>query len=1197
MVKLCRACGYINRDDALECEECHSLFDDKLNSLVNNDIIEDKIEENNDSNEYQPSEIISISDILKQNNEDVISDQNQYVPDDTTNITINNTNENVFNDYNKEDNSPQYVSDFLYSKNGDSDSYTLDENQFIGDPNQIEEFDETSDDSNTVSDFLYDSNQNNSSYESTSSIDINDDFDFTSVSDFLYGNSQATDNNTNDYSNKIGLEDDFDAEEDVTNILYNNHNINTNEIIDESKIETFDDDLINTNEVRPFDIIYSDSQEKNVSNFLYDEDSNAIEETTTENNILDETAVNENDILEEISPFVQEMSNVEVYEPADIDESYVYNEQASDENEIPEEINELVEETVPISENIDLLSPADAEENFDVLSNDNSNIKSFDTLSDDVLESKDVLEETINDNVTILSDEEINEEVDKELKDATYMQGLDISNILSYGNEEEANQTDSTVETENEQDNTQTSTKTGLLDTLKQIFSLSSSSSKELSKEELDKEYNNGTNDSNNENFDDSNIGPLENLNSSKPSTPKPSGFTNIKPMEIRRKSVDNINKAVKTSDDEELANAFEVFENVGSYKKEKEEAPQTVIYDDLSSINKVNTEEETNQTAIPSKEDKKSKKSKLIKGKKQIIEKPLSRKQTIIRRSIALSFAVAAIIIAIVVISRVNKEKELNAYAARLAANNDVSYTYLYNSLLEKGYSEEESFKAIESLNIDFADNALNIIYTVAQDSNKLSTKEEVKNILVGKGFANSEIEKAMSIVDWSKFLNIYIDACVAKIKELDKNTIIKSIQDAGYTTTEIEYIKKNSDWTKLAKKNLDSYLNNEEDTLHTKEEAKIYLVEKGYSDQDIDNTFKNYEWDVYAYQYLTKYLEQKEEAGTTIESSRITYTQILKDAKFDEEEIELVMGRFDFASYAKSKIDTTISEGSNFVDKNKVKESLEKEGYTKEEIESALKETDWKTTAIDSLKSLDNRKLSKKEMIQKLTDAGYSDEEIEYVNKNYGWTEQAENYLAFIRLEKKNGNEEHLRSLLTDSGYTTEEINKLIEKVDKNLDYFKNAAKEDIEDISSDTGFSRKKVRKYLSELNYGSDEIDAVIKSYAKSWKSIAESFIKSLNINSRSEARKALQNDEFTSEEIESAISSINASSWSQICVDYAKSIYDQEGDDDKCEDYKLYKNNNKNETSIAKALKAVEYSDEEISSALNKVFTIAPCTVN
>ena len=325
------------------------------------------------------------------------------------------------------------------------------------------------------------------------------------------------------------------------------------------------------------------------------------------------------------------------------------------------------------------------------------------------------------------------------------------------------------------------------------------------------------------------------------------------------------------------------------------------------------------------------------------------------------------------------------------------------------------------------------------------------------------------------------------------------------------------------------------------------------------------------------------------SIESSRISYTKILEDAKFDEEDIELVMGRFDFASYAKSKIDTTISEGSDFVDKKSVKESLEKEGYTEEEIEKALKETDWNTAAVDSLKSLDNRKLSKKEMIQKLTDAGYSDDEIAYVNKNYDWKDQGNKYIEFLNSENKNGNEEHLRSILTENGYTADEVDKLIFSL--SLDYFTNAAKEDIKEISSDTDFSRKKVKNYLSDLNYGSTEINAVINSLRDDWDVAASKYLKSLNINSKAEGRKALQDVEFTSSEIDYALSTISASNWTLMCIDYAKAIYNANDANTKCLDFNKYKK--REETSIAQTLKTAEYSNDDIETALANIFSREP----
>lgn len=1198
MVKLCRACGYINRDDALECEECHSLFDDKLNSIVNNN---NNIEDNSFSNEeeYKPTEIISMSDILKMNNEDVISDQNQYTPIENQNNIIDNPIYQNYEDTNNKEEEKQesYVTDFLYSKTGESEDFDIDENQLLVNTNQNFETDDNDYASNEVSNFLYSTSQEDqTSYETNNDYE---DFDQTSVSDFLYGgNSQSQDDNEESKIDEVELDENFDAEAPLTNILYGNSE--EKEIIEDSNYENNDSHV----EIKPFDIIYNDkSESKDVSNFLYTDEENIIEDSSKES-ITEETT--ESNILEE-----EEISNSDYYNivttPADADEEAntvlqdtLENEQVTNENQYDNAASTDVIKEIDVmkqdeneSESVQIEEVLDTDINQDVLSKDesdtNKNINEFDVLSND---EPSINKENIETESNVQLDEEyINNAVNEELKDATYMENLDISSILSYDSSIDENDSESTLEDNTKSDNADVdSTKTGLLDTLKQIFSFTSTNSKELSKDEIQKEYDKEVEiEDEEENETNNNSIKVED----KAETPRvarsasnPSGFNNIKPMEIKRRNTESVSKV--HDDDTELEDALKVFESAGTIKKDEEEekeTPKTVVYD-LNSP-KENKETVEIKSAVPSSEEEKSKKTKKLINKKAKEKRVLTQKQTFIRRSIVLSAVVACVVIAIVVISRVNKEKELNAYASRLAANNDVSYEYLYNSLLEKGYSEDESFKAIEALNIDFADNALNIIYTAAKDSNKLSSKETVRALLESKGFANSEIEKAMSSAEWDKYLLIYIDACISKTKELDKKTIIKTIEDAKFTTTEVEYVKRNADWPKLAKKNLSTYL--ADDELHTKEEAKKHLEDLGYSEQDIKTTSENYEWDVYAYQYLTKYLQQKEEEGVAIESSRITYTKILEDAKFDEEDIELVMGRFDFASYAKSKTDTIINEGSDFVDKKKVQESLEKEGYTKEEIESALKETDWNATAIASLKSLDNRKLSKKEMIQKLTDAGYSENEIAYVNKNYDWRDQGSKYIEFLNSENKNGNEEHLRSILTESGYSSDEVDKLIFSL--SLDYFTNAAKEDIKEISADTDFSRKKAKKFLSELNYGDTEINAVLNYLRDDWNSAASRYIKGLNVNSKAEARKALQNADFTSTEIEYALTTISSSNWTLMCIDYAKAIYNENDADTRCLDFNKYKKHE--ETSIAQTLKNGEYSNDDIETALSTIFAKTP----
>lgn len=1215
MVKLCRSCGYINRDDALECEECHSLFDSELNTRINGDN-----QEISDEDILSSSRILSIEDILKTNNEDVIDNQKQYVADD--NSVDNNTYETVNEDINEIDDTSnensQYVQDFLYSKNGESDYFDIDENQIVANNDQEDEIIEENNNMDDVSSFLYGGKQDDKIYNLNETLDINNNFDQSSISDVLSETNQdTTAENEIEEQHTETLADDFDATAAVTDFLYDNYH--KNEVEDNTQTEEKSDDYFVSSEieVNPIDIIYDNNNEsKSVSDFLYNVENNNTEKVTFEN------LADDNNVLEEYYVEAPDnISNDAVIIPADSEETLESASEEPADNNNEEEY--VVDETRTIESNEIIQETIDAEDSTSTLNNEFEEVsineenthndesvddELNDTLSDDVLEGEAIPTTPINED-DLLDEEAIIDQVNKELEDAAYMQNLGIDNILNYGNTEETatldtvenvdntteNAIDNTIDTiDSTIDNTEEieSTKTGLLDTLKQIFSFTSTNSKELSKKELQEELNEESFD-NTPNQVEQNVIEQKDTESqtydttadaiSIPTNIKATkGFSNIKPMEIRRKVVDK----VTTTSADDIEDALKVFESAGTIKKE-EKAPETVVYD-LPANDIVIDEKILNDSAIPKKDLPKKRKT-IIKGK----TKAVSKNQSIIRRSIALSAAVACIIITIVVVSRVNREKELNAYCARLAANNDISYTNLYNGLLEKGYSEDESFKAIESLGIDFADNALNVIYSISEDSNKLSSKDEVRNILINKGFANSEIDKAMSIVDWSKYLNTFITACIAKTKELDKNTIIRTIEEAKFTTTEVEYVKRNSDWTKLAKKNLSSFLDGEE--LHTKTEAKDYLVEKGYSEQDIEETFKVYEWDSYAYQYLTKYLKQQEEEGKAIDSSRITYTKILEDAEFDETEIELVIGRFDFASYAKSKIDTTISEGSDFVDKNKVKEALEKEGYTEEEIASALKETDWNAAAISSLKALDNRKLSKKDMIQKLIDAGYSDAEIAHVNKNYDWANQAKSYLSLLRSQKQTGSEDYLKGILKEQSYSDDEINALLGSVDQLNNYFTNAIKEDLNDIMDSSKISRAKATKELSDLHYNSVDIKSALNTIKESeWKEKASEYIASININSRAEARKTLKNEDFTVDEINYAINN-SGINWSTVCIDYAKTIFNQNDNATKKHDCELHTNDEK--TSIERTLEDAEFTSDEINKAIASVFTTSACKIN
>lgn len=1239
MVKLCRACGYINKDDALECEECHSLFDDKLDSLVNNS---NNIDDNGTTleNEYQPSEIISLSDILKSNNEDVVSNIDQYTSfynnvDSSSDIPNNN-----FNDfYNKEENeTQQYVTDFLYSKNGEEENFELDENQIIDQSEQEIISDDMEIISNDVSDFLYGSSDEQINNDNTQITEDYNNYNQESVSDILYSDYQEQANTHEKKEKDIALDENIDVPESVSEFLYKNVPVESKEEdFEESvsdyntqiNVDTPNTDSIDNNfkqdEPQPLDAFYDDNIEsQSVSEFLYntaqENINDLLEKAEQEIDIYTKDDDKESNVLEEKNISEEEYSNNNdnVIIPTDAVENNEVEEISPSQETIDSTENNVVEEvsasqdTIDSAENSDIINEVDVLEERDVIEeNDNStDISKYDTLSDDTAitttdnKEDDVLTEEnvnteINDDV-LLTEDSIDKQVEEELEDATFMESININDILGTNSSTEDEETETsdnkdvkTKDGNNNDEVTTEHTKTDLLDTLKQIFSFTSFGSRELSKKELEKEYDNSnTQDNNNDDtgediyetvtedninsFKDSNIP----ISTNKPIKGQPMNFNSIKPMEIRKKSVDNKAAAME---DTELEDALKAFENIGKpTQKEEEKKSETVVYD-LSSTPSENKEEEI-VSAIPV-VDKEEKKRKIITKK---IDKEKSNNHSLLKRSIAISAAIACIVVAIIVIYSVNKEKELYAYAQRLAANNDISYNNLYEGLREKGYSEDDSFKAIQALNIDFAENAVNVAYTAAQDSNKLSSKEEVSKILESKGFANSEIEKAMSSIDWSKYLTIYIDACISKSKELDKNTIITNIENAKFSSTEVDYVKRNAEWSKLAKKNLNTYLGDEE--LHTKEEAKLFLEEKGYSDEDIDKTFKEYEWDTYAYQYLTKYLQQQEEAGKTIESSRNSYVKILEDAKFDQEDIELVIGRFDFASYATSKIDT-IAENGKFIDKNEVKKSLEADGYTEEEIETALKATDWNATAITSLDSLKDKTLSKADMLKKLTDAGYSESEIEYAKKKYVWADQLKKYVFdYLEPENKTGSEEHLRELLKDSGYTEDEIIDFFYH-SISSDYFKNNAKEAVKDISSSTTYSRNAARNFLKNLNYSNTEINAVINS--TDWEEVAKKYIKGIDVNSKAEARTALQKEDFSSAEIEEALSSIN--DWKSRCLTWAKSIYAQNSDDTKCQDYKKYKRNE--ETSIEQTLRNGDYSSDEIKYVMENLFVPAPCNIN
>ena len=712
-------------------------------------------------------------------------------------------------------------------------------------------------------------------------------------------------------------------------------------------------------------------------------------------------------------------------------------------------------------------------------------------------------------------------------------------------------------------------------------------------------------------------IAPLINLKMDEPEPavsrkPKKT-ITSVKPMELKKRTNDAVNKA--DADDDTLQDAMDVFESIGSKpttNTEDDESKKTVVYDLVGTVPKhepkpahIATKEDQKVEEKEDKKEESSKKKKLLGGKKNKKDKKIKKdvkerpNLSIVQRSIAISVVLALAIVAVVVVSRINRSKELKVYTNNLVGDQNVSYQQLYDALLEKGYSEKEILGVIADLNIDFNEFALNVLYSAALDTNKLASKKDAENLLIKNGFTASEIDNAMQSADWNNFLTIYINQCVSKKKVLDKKTIMKSIKDAGYSEQEIQFVDNNIDWAKLAKKNINAYTSGEE--LHTKDDINVYLLDLGYSEKDIAKTFEEYEWDIYAYTYLTKYLEIKEKEGDTIELSRPIYTDILTKAGFSAEEIANVMARYDFAGQATSKVDALITTGKDFVNKSELKKALAKEGYTTEEIEKALAETDWNEAAISSLKSLDNAKFSKNEMLKTLKDAEYSEKELEYATTKYEWTVQGLKYIDYLKSQKKNGNETYLRTSLKEAGYTSDEIDKMIKSLnfEKSVDWFEEAAKNDLNSIKDNDNFTRNKAKQYLTELHYGDKEINSALASISYSdWKRLASNYLSSADFKTRIEAREKLQNEGFINsnenKEIDYALQSVN---WTNKCKECARSLYDQNDSDTKCLDYKKYKKQEDGTASIEQSLQLAEFTSDEIRSALNEIFASSPCNIN
>lgn len=733
----------------------------------------------------------------------------------------------------------------------------------------------------------------------------------------------------------------------------------------------------------------------------------------------------------------------------------------------------------------------------------------------------------------------------------------------------------------------------------------SSTNEKDIENIEEDKDENEEDKEEN----DDEEVTSKEENDTKKPDIDdKPiNRLSQIKPMVIKKRTTEATHTKSE-EEDESLTSALEVFDSINTRHVEEAVNPEpkkeTIVYD-LNSDNGIKTKpsEEKEEAKEQSKQavlitPNKKKKSK--KDDKTKSTNPDAKKFSFIRKSITISAILAIIIIGAVIIINVNKTKDLKTLCTTLTQKNDISYESLFNNIIDKGFSEKDATKAIEELDINFEENAMNVLYTAAQDSNKLASKADVRTLLESKLFTNSDIEYALTNADWNKYLSIYVDACVAKTKELDKNTIISNIKAGKFDLKEINYIKDEYDWTKLAKKNIDSFLKG--DDLHTKEETRIKLVELGYSDKDIEDTFEIYEWDSYAYTFLTKYLNQQETNGESVELTRNTYTEILTKAGFAEEEIASVLSRFDFASIAGERVDSFIAEGKDFINKLSIKDTLSKDGYTQSEIEKVLAETNWNEAAMTSLKSLDNAKLSKKEMITKLTDSGYEEKEIEYVEKNYDWSVQGIKYIENLKSQQKNGNEEYLRALLKENGYTTEEINKLIVSLnfEKTTDWFEDTAKVALSSITNSDNFTRKKAKDYLTSLHYGEKEINAALNSISLSdWKNYAIKYLDEADFNTRIDARSLLQNAGFlnTSEnkEIDYAIKEYN---WTNKCVTYARSLYNQMDACTKYKSYNYYYHNigdkTKNDSALYSALLQGEYTENEIANALdNYIFTKEP----
>lgn len=431
------------------------------------------------------------------------------------------------------------------------------------------------------------------------------------------------------------------------------------------------------------------------------------------------------------------------------------------------------------------------------------------------------------------------------------------------------------------------------------------------------------------------------------------------------------------------------------------------------------------------------------------------------------ISFLTIIIVFAIIVVVRLVK---VNKQCKKLISNDLYSKIDLVETLQRNGYGDFEINFALSSNDIDFATNAMNYIYELADSQKTLIKKNDIEAKLLDKGYTQKDIDYALEHVSWNDFLLKYANTYISSNDNANKAELLNMAKSSGYSVLDSAVLN-DLDWSATALKNVQKFLSEKKE--YGRSDAQTYLQKYQYTSSEIEYAISKTDWKKQALNYITNYLTNNDD----VDPAKSNLKDVLEKADFEQEEIDYALDKYDFSEVLITRTESLIEKQKPIISKSKIYDDLTKSGFDEEEINQAFSKIVWKDYALSTCESMVKDNYNKTAAIKYLSQNGYTNNEISSIDTEIKWNEYAVKAFEKLLEDDTKGKNEVIAAV-KNYGYNNNEVNEAIDKID-----WKSHAYEYVKNNKSTFEYSvytRSGVKSLLNKVGYSS-EIDSVLSEF--------------------------------------------------------------------------------------------------------------------